>query len=315
MLKKGDGLMLETRTFDTLNFEWNHLVDPSDQEIDQVLTANEIPKDFLMPIRDPFENARTEYLDDNGSEKCRLLLLEYIQAGENVYRNIEFVSRPFSIILFQDQLITATESLPVFLINFFEETFYNKENKLTLEEVVLKIYELSFHNCVETLRTVSSEIEDLEETIIKSSKNKELYNLMTIERSLIAIRSMVINNKLVIKQMNEVSMLLDKDHQASLHDIYIELLQAESMVTQLLSVTDRMSDIISNVISNNLNNIMKILTSITIVLTIPTIIGGIWGMNVPVPWQKHPQGFLFTLALMLLLTVITLVWLRKNDYL
>ena len=45
-------------------------------------------------------------------------------------------------------------------------------------------------------------------------------------------------------------------------------------------------DAYGSVISNNANDTMKKLTIITILLAIPTMIAGFWGMNMPVPWQK-----------------------------
>ena len=38
-------------------------------------------------------------------------------------------------------------------------------------------------------------------------------------------------------------------------------------------------DFFASVISNNLNIVMKVLASVTILMAIPTIIGGIFGMN------------------------------------
>ena len=40
-------------------------------------------------------------------------------------------------------------------------------------------------------------------------------------------------------------------------------------------------DAFASVISNNLNIVMKVLAAVTIILTIPSIIFGLWGSNVP----------------------------------
>ena len=46
------------------------------------------------------------------------------------------------------------------------------------------------------------------------------------------------------------------------------------------SIISGMMDAFASLISNNLNVIMKVLTSITILLTIPNIIFGFYGMNI-----------------------------------
>lgn len=87
------------------------------------------------------------------------------------------------------------------------------------------------------------------------------------------------------------------------------------MVERSTLMLDKLSDLYTNVINNNLNEVMKILTSVTILMTIPTIVGGIWGMNVRLPWQDSEHGFWILMALSLLIGIITLWILKKNDYL
>ena len=60
---------------------------------------------------------------------------------------------------------------------------------------------------------------------------------------------------------------------------------------------------------------MKVLTSITIVLTIPTIIGGLWGMNVPVPFGQNDNGFWITNALTVIISIVVIYWIKNKDYL
>ena len=71
-----------------------------------------------------------------------------------------------------------------------------------------------------------------------------------------------------------------------LRDILIELEQGLNTTKIQLKLVDNISNTFSAIVSNNLNNVMKILTSLTIVLTIPTIIGGIYGMNVKLLLQS-----------------------------
>jgi magnesium transporter len=65
---------------------------------------------------------------------------------------------------------------------------------------------------------------------------------------------------------------------------------------------------ISSIISNNVNSIVKRLTGATIILMIPSIISGLWGMNVPVPFGNNPFGFSMITALTFLM-VIAIVFL------
>jgi magnesium transporter len=65
--------------------------------------------------------------------------------------------------------------------------------------------------------------------------------------------------------------------------------------------------------TTNLNATFKRLTSIAIFLTIPTIVSGIWGMNVPVPMEHLRYGFWIVLLIMVgIATVVVNIFHRKN---
>lgn len=99
-----------------------------------------------------------------------------------------------------------------------------------------------------------------------------------------------------------------------LTDVLIENQQAETMTMIQTKILDNYGEMVSSVISNNLNIIMKVLTSMTIILTIPTIIGGMYGMNVPLPGVNMPFSFWWLQLLTLIICLLTAYYLKKNDY-
>ena len=78
-------------------------------------------------------------------------------------------------------------------------------------------------------------------------------------------------------------------------------------------ILSRTMDTYASIISNNLNVVMKFLTSVTIVLSIPTLIASIWGMNVQLPFQNHPYGFLILVGITTGISLISYFILRKKD--
>ncbi len=67
-------------------------------------------------------------------------------------------------------------------------------------------------------------------------------------------------------------------------------------------------------VSNNLNLIMKMLTSVSIIMTIPSIVGSLWGMNTRVPWQQSIWGFWTLIVATIVLCVAAGYWLHKKDF-
>lgn len=82
-----------------------------------------------------------------------------------------------------------------------------------------------------------------------------------------------------------------------LDDVIIEYKQAVEMVEMYSHILNSMMEVFASIISNNLNLVMKFLASVTIILAIPTLISGLWGMNVPVPFAENPYGFAFVIML------------------
>ena len=99
------------------------------------------------------------------------------------------------------------------------------------------------------------------------------------------------------------------------------LVRTENGIRSLLVHPDRALAVIPNLcihFSHDLNNVMKYLTSITIVMAIPTVISGIYGMNVDerwMPFANTPHGFLLICVLTLLICIITMLILRKKKML
>ena len=295
---------------------WIKITKQDRLRIREVINNFQIPEDFLSGVFDPFEIARIEHYDDGYDyHPMSLVLLQYSVINKASSGFSEFRTRSIAVIKAKDTIITATHGMPSFLTKLFEEISIGEYCNISYEKLVMEIYWRIACETVASLRSIHREIEKMESDIENSSKNKELYRLMALSKSLSAIDTAILNNRKVLAQMADLSVYQDTQQLLDLmHDIKVESLQAESMVDEAIRTTDQLSDIFTNVISNNLNNIMKVLTSITIVMTIPTILGGIWGMNVPVPFQENPMGLWIILLIMAVISGVTYIWLKHRDY-
>ena len=84
---------------------------------------------------------------------------------------------------------------------------------------------------------------------------------------------------------------LKRDHLFEMYPDDLKLLEAvlpangqASNITKISSdILRQMMDAYASIISNHVNAVMKILAVATIILSIPTVIASIYGMNVPLP--------------------------------
>ncbi|EUJ28214.1 magnesium transporter CorA family protein [Listeria floridensis FSL S10-1187] len=156
----------------------------------------------------------------------------------------------------------------------------------------------------------------LEVKIKQSMKNEELYAFMAVQKSLVFFATALQSNKTILDKMEDVEHFMqDKRNHDLLRDVTIENRQAIAMTDTYTQIISGMSDIFSSVISNNLNMVMKFLTSFTIILSLPTIIGSIYGMNVKLPFAEYAHAFSLIMLFTLLITlVVTLIFWRKKYF-
>jgi len=73
-------------------------------------------------------------------------------------------------------------------------------------------------------------------------------------------------------------------------------------------------DAFASMISNNLNKVMKFLTSVTIILMLPTLVSSIYGMNVPLPFDRSPHAFVILMVASLLLALVGVIIFIKRKW-
>ena len=147
-------------------------------------------------------------------------------------------------------------------------------------------------------------------------KNKELLKLLSLEKGLVYFATSLKSNEIVMeKTMRGKIVKLYDDDEDILEDAIIENRQAIEMAQIYTNILNGTMDAYASIISNNLNGVMKFLTSITIVLAIPTMISSFWGMNVKLPFENSPIGFIIMVLIAVVLTLVVTWWLKRKDML
>ena len=144
-------------------------------------------------------------------------------------------------------------------------------------------------------------------------KNSELLQLMDMEKSLVYFSSSLKSNELTLEKImrGRVVKLYEED-QDLLEDVLIEIKQAVDMSGIYLDILSSTMESFASLISNNLNMVMKVLASITLIISIPTVISGYYGMNVDgIP---APQ-FWFPIAVSVVVMALAAFILRKKQML
>lgn len=300
------------------NTLWIHVEKPNSQEIDTLRKNYHLPKDYLTAVLDDEENSRGEGLNQKQMKKAALLLLQFPYEIKSPAGFQQFETYPLSLIITpENRIITvANYSLPFF--QTIENHHFKPNDNVPEMNIALEILwqvVLSFND---RLKSTKERLDYLEKQIKVSTQNDQLYQIMDVQKSLVSFDEATSANLDTLEALADTELIQLKGYHAFKHhlrDVIEETKQSLTSASIQLKFATHMNDTFSSVVSNNLNNVMKILTSITLVLTIPTIIGGIYGMNVKLPLETRPYAFWLIMLVTVIISWIAVKILKKKNLL
>lgn len=288
---------------------WINIENPTNEELERIHKALNVDMDFLRAPLDDEESSRLETEDGTS------LILVDIPIVEEENESRVYDTIPLGIILTDHNIITVTlKSSPI--IQQFKDskvkTFYTNKKIRFLLQLLYRI-DVRYLMYLKQIDKMSSAIE---KQLHKSMKNKELIQLLALEKSLVYFSTSLKGNEIVLEKLLKMAIVTKyPEDQDLLEDVIIENKQAIEMASIYSNILSGMMDAFASVISNNLNIVMKILTSITIVLSIPTMVASFFGMNVNLPMQNNPYAYLVILGISMFGSIMAVVFLKKKNML
>ncbi|MGO2172840.1 MAG: magnesium transporter CorA family protein [Staphylococcus equorum] len=288
---------------------WVNVVDPNWEEIESLINLYGIPDDFVRDPLDTEESARVEYDEDT---HYSLIILDIPVVNDTNLKVLSFITIPLGIIIGNKKIITVC----------------NTENEF-LEKFNLQNINLHFHSrfALNILLTISNHYNRnlrllnktrlrIERDLKNNVTNKQLYNLMEVEKSLVYFLAALKGNEAIIKKLFRLPAIkrFDEDEDL-LEDLVIENNQALETTKLYTDILESITTSYASLLSNEMNNTMKTLTLFTVFLTLPTLVFSFFGMNVPLPIDDHSYvSWLIVIAISLVIVTIVgaFLWRKKK---
>lgn len=313
MLKMYNTDIKTNKTKETDEFikgNWINMVAPTEEEIKKVCKNVNIEEDFIRYALDYEEKARIDYEEDDNTI---LFIIDVpvieVESGNKVYSTM-----PIGIIFVRDDYFITVSLTDNYIIQELEK----KKNVVTYKKsrLLLQIFYSNSERFLSLLKRLNKETEVAEGVLKNSMKNKELLKLLSLKKSLVYFTTSLKSNEVVMEKTLRGNLIkLYEEDEDILDDAIIENKQAIEMSRIYSDILTETLDAYASIISNNLNGAMQFLTAITIILAIPTMISSYWGMNVPVPLQDNPFGFVVIVLFSLIIGLIAIIWLRRKQML
>lgn len=285
---------------------WISLTNPTTQEINNLVNSIGVREEFIRYSLDTEERARIDSEDD------QTLILIDIPISES---NADYSTIPLGIIVIGDDYFITVCSQNADIIKDFSESKVKQFYTFKKTRFILQMLYRNATYYLQYLKKINRETDRAETKLQKNLKNDELVKLLTVEKSLVYFTTSLKSNELVMEKLLRGNILkLYEDDKDYLEDAIIENKQAIEMVTISRDILTGTTNAYASIISNNLNIVMKFLAAVTIVFSIPTIVSGIWGMNLEgIYFAKNPYGFTIVIGIAIVLSIISVIWLKKKD--
>ena len=257
---------------------WINVINPSGEELEKISSWIKWDVDILKSSLDIDERSRIEHEDKNFMVIINLPLLD--DEGQ-------FDTLPCSMVFTHKNMVTLCSRENRILGSFTKATANTFDTKNPTKMLLSILYKATqFY--LRYLKIINRKTESIEYSLRNTTNNKELFQLMEIQKSLVYFTTALRDNQLVLQKLirmvkaKSISSILQfsDDDIDLLEDIMIENKQAIEMVDMHRTILESMMDGFASVINNNVNQVMKFLAAITIILSIPTMLASFWGMNV-----------------------------------
>jgi len=287
---------------------WMALTDPTATEILEISEAYGIDPDHLRAPLDEEERSRIE-AEDNYT-----LILVDIPSIEERSGKDWYVTIPLGIVMTEQMMITVcleeTPILTAFMDGRVKEFYTYMKSRF-----ILQILYRNASQYLQYLRVIDKKSDLVEQKLHKAQKNRELMELLELEKSLLYFSTSLRSNEVVLEKLMKYERIKRyPEDEELLEDVIIENKQAIEMANIYSGNLNVTTEAVASVISNNLNIVMKLLTTITLVLSIPTMIASFYGMNVKgIPFAGHPYGFWLVLGFTAVLSMVLTLFFSKKD--
>lgn len=292
------------------NGVWIQMVNPSVAEGQLIADELNVDIEDILAALDEEEGSRIELQDGY------TLILVDIPSTEIRHEKESYTTIPLGIILTDDTITTiCTEDTPV-----LQAFLNNRVKEFSTKKKLRFVYQILYRISVlyqSDLRIIDKMRTEIEERVGEDTEEEDLIALHELESTLVYFATSLRANGNVLDRLTRYKRLEQyPEDKELLGDVIVENKQAIEMTSIYRDIINGTRELMSSVIDNRLNNVMKYLTSITLVMAVPTVISGLYGMNVDgILFGDNPYGFLIICLVTLAVCIITMIVLRKKKML
>ena len=265
---------------------WINVVAPTDEERRWLEDEIGVLPEFVRSALDEEETSHIDYDDDVNQA---LIIVDYpcAEDAEDMQdpTMLQYTTLPISFFSLPEKNLVVTVSLDenAIVTDMAAGRVRGLNTRLRTRFLLQMLLRISQSYLVH-LRRIDNLSTATEQRLYGSMRNEELLQMLSLEKSLVYFSTSLKSAEVTLNKIQHGHIItLYEDDQDLMEDVMIEVHQAQEMCNIYSNILSGTMDAYASVISNNLNIVMKVLTVITIVMAIPNMVFGFFGMNVTLP--------------------------------
>ena len=286
---------------------WIKVTNPTAEDLSLLKERFAVP-DFTHDAEDIEERPRVDHDDNWTIVFVRMPCKNIDEDGDTV-----FSTAPMAALIRDDVFITVNYYDTVVLEDFIRWSNQRHISNCKGYDLLLSLMLSTSVWYLKYLKQMNAMMNAAEERLEQKMDNDELMRTMGLGKFLIYFITSLKGNMTVLTRLKKRLRVMPHDDDL-LEDVEIETQQAIDTAEIYSKILERQQETYSSVIGNNLNRIMKTLTVVTILLMIPTVIAGYYGMNVPNGLESWWLGFPLAIAISIVLMAIGYFFIRHSKY-
>ncbi|MBF2464573.1 magnesium transporter CorA family protein [Listeria welshimeri] len=282
--------------FGNEKYNWVNIDTDKTTKLEEIYAAYKIDEEVIAYSIDRNERAHFEY-----DQKTNTFVVVFNVPDQRKIDN-HYETIPMVFIIKDTQLLTISNKNNQYIVK--------KMNRYLKENTEVTIFQFLFSSLYLVMDSFFPYVEEMDvdrKTIndklkIKTTK-KNLLSLSDLETGIVYFLSASKQNAALLEQMKThlIYREMNEVEKEQFEDALIEARQLVEMTELSSQILQQLSGTYNNILNNNLNDTMKILTALSILLTVPTIITGFFGMNMPLPLEHNAFGWMVAIFISVLL--------------
>ncbi len=282
---------------------WIQVTCPTEDDQRMLEEKFQIPDYFLSDISDTDERARYEY--DDGW----MLIILRIPYVKEIRSRTPYTTVPLGIIHKRDVTITVCYYETNMMIDFVS---FHQKRGAGFTDYVDMIFRLFLSSAVwylKRLKQINTLIEKAKRNLDHNVDNESLIGLSRLQDSLTYFNTSIRGNETLLAKL-KFKLQVDELDADLIEDVNIEMTQARETTSIYSNILESTMDTYQSIINNNMNNVMRTLTVVTIIMMFPTLVAGLFGMNLINGMEHSKIGFIVALVISIGGSALTWLFLR-----